>query len=570
MQVSSNCFTSTLVVYIFFGVSVFASLPAIYSTLKILIQGSEGYEPLNPPATGNPVILQRYTKKRVKVIVTISSYNDTSIYSVLSKWLSQNYPDYNVVVLEDGSLSYDKYGDVSRFSYEYVSPNGKLLKVLLEKISLKSRGYSLGSFIVVRRDSRDGYKAGAYNNLVELIDKAVLEEAYGIDRPDYMVAVDADHEPGRNPWLRLLLGKTLYKTELSSSEYEKLKKILISYEETGRELLDIEEYELDPRVMDDSSSFITRAVELMEFHKPLIPRLAVIQGYQNHIGGKDGVLDLLVYSSHVLSQYAMITRSPIIRVEVTRGNDKSTRMVHETSRGLFKKLIYRKWIISNEVVRGDKSYRVYVSEHAMPLFTGSGAILDYDVVSKYKFSDGVFTDHSSLTEDWEFSVRITKDKHLILATHQIETIAKPPRDISTYRRQQFRWAYGTVSDIKRRYREVMDSREITRLTKLSYLIQGSYYFPNAVWVYGLLPVSILLAYTSSNISMSYLTAITALYVLYGDISPHLRVVPGIRNKLKLLGGVLLNNVILTPVLAKACYKALKGEKVDWVVTLKAN
>ncbi|MEM1919552.1 MAG: glycosyltransferase family 2 protein [Desulfurococcaceae archaeon] len=570
MQLTNGGLALSFTVCVFFSISVFASFPTIYSTLKLLVQGSEGCEPLNPPATGNPSVLKNFVKRRVRVVVTISSYNDNSIYRVLDKWLIQNYPDYYVVVLEDGGLSYEKYGDVSRFNYEYVNPKDKLVNVSLEKIHLSKGDYTLDSFIVVRRGCRDGFKAGALNNFIEITDRGVLREIYDLEKPDYMVIIDADHEPGGNPWLRLLLGRTVYELNYTERDYEKIRVKLVKYEEVGRELLGIDDYKLDPRLMDNPISYVTRTVELMEYHKIFIPKLAVIQGYQNHLFSRESVLDLLVYSSHVLSQYAMITRSPRVKIEVLSKNDNGLLRVYRAPERVFKKTLYRKWILCSSFERGDKIFRTYVSEHAMPLFTGSSAIVDYDIASKYRFADGIFVDYNSLTEDWEFSIRITKDNYLIFATHQFETIAKPPRDLSTYKKQQFRWAYGTISDIKKRYSEIMSSKNMTRLMKLSYLIQGSYYFPNTIWVYGLLPVSIALAYASSNTLLTLLTILTSIYVIYGDTSPHLKVVPGLRRKLKILGGVLLNNILLTPVLAKACYKALKNEKTDWVVTLKAD
>ncbi|MEM4620890.1 MAG: hypothetical protein QW607_11840, partial [Desulfurococcaceae archaeon] len=82
MQLTNGGLALSFTVCIFFSISVFASFPTIYSTLKLLVQGSEGCEPLNPPATGNPSVLKNFVKRRVRVVVTISSYNDNSIYRV--------------------------------------------------------------------------------------------------------------------------------------------------------------------------------------------------------------------------------------------------------------------------------------------------------------------------------------------------------------------------------------------------------------------------------------------------------------------------------------------------------
>ncbi|MEM1922154.1 MAG: hypothetical protein QW615_05550 [Desulfurococcaceae archaeon] len=59
----------------------------------------------------------------------------------------------------------------------------------------------------------------------------------------------------------------------------------------------------------------------------------------------------------------------------------------------------------------------HIFEHAIPLFTDSSVVVDYDIVFKYWFTDGIFIDCNSLTKDWEYSIRITMDKYLIFATY---------------------------------------------------------------------------------------------------------------------------------------------------------
>jgi cellulose synthase/poly-beta-1,6-N-acetylglucosamine synthase-like glycosyltransferase len=67
-----------------------------------------------------------------------------------------------------------------------------------------------------------------------------------------------------------------------------------------------------------------------------------------------------------------------------------------------------------ELEEGNRRYRVYLSNHFFPLFTGSSGIIRWDVLSKYEFADGIFNEHQSVTEDWELSIRLQNDGYIIM------------------------------------------------------------------------------------------------------------------------------------------------------------
>jgi len=374
-----------------------------YATGKFMTLLGKNREALNPLATGNPETLASFKGDLPHVVVIVPSFNDRSIDEALPKWFYQNYvfegqPGYKIIVAEDGGKSYDHYGDrKAEYEYEYLLPNGDRQKVRIERIKLKgASSMTIDEILVVRRSDRAGFKPGALNNVLHLIETGALRDLGGVEAPDYFMIVDADHEPGRNRFLRLLLCgsrgcREFENKPLDSLTYDRLNERLKKYEIVGRELLGLDSYKLDSRVMDDPNSLVTRAVELVEYHRRFVPQLAVVQGYQNHYVVQ-GSLDRLVRASHILAQYNLVLRSPKIRIEVA---DKSTgeRKVYEVREsGLLKlisKLLHARFKEINRFEENGKTYRVYISNHGFPLFTGSSGIIRGDLLLRYKFADGV-------------------------------------------------------------------------------------------------------------------------------------------------------------------------------------
>lgn len=562
-----NVFSFTF--YLSIGIILASTYSTIYATLKLIVQGAGGREPLNPLASGDPRNVVKFKKRKPKVYVAIPTYNEEVIDDTLPKWFNQNYGNYDVFVLEDGSRSYGSYGEVVKRSFEYVDPMCKRREVFIEEIYINKRSIesSIEKFYVIRRKSREGYKAGALNNFIYLIEEGVIGDLTGYSKPEHLIIVDADHEPGGNPLVRLLVGKKVHETDLNPDELRRAKEKLLKFEDFGREVLGVDEYRLDPGLMNNPVSFITRAVELMEYHRYLIPKLVVVQGYQNHLFRKPSSLDLYVYSMHVLSQYALLFRTPMVKLELIKGGK---RVVRETGSSLFKKLLFTNWRLVNTLNDGGKIIRVYLSSHAIPIFTGSSGILVYDIISKYMFADGVFVNNSSLTEDWELSVRLLKDGFLIFATHQIETWAKPPANTSSFLKQQYRWAYGTISDVKKHYGNVMKSSNLPLISKVSFVTQAMYYFPNALWVYGATPIASTLLYLMNQGLFKLITPMVLAYILCGDVIPHVNTVKTLKNKVKLLFSTIYYHLRTTPTLTKATLNALRGIPYEWVVTLKSK
>ena len=536
-----------------------------YATGKNLALLGGLYEPLPLPASGRLEPLQEHTGGRLpRVLVVVPSYNDESVVEALPKWLGQSYPEYRIVVAEDGGVGYEFLGKLLwRREYTVALPDGATREVAVEAIGVSERPYEV---LVVRRGDRRGYKPGALNNVIALVEEGILSEALGGFKPDYAMIVDADHEPGRNPWLRwVLLGKRhLDNKPLTPHDYEALRWKLERLEPLAREVLDVDSYVLDPREMDSPSTLITRAVELFEYHRKLLPGLAVVQGYQSHYAPHNRGLDLLVQASHILAQWALSIRSPRVRL-ILRGADGDKRALESPfsplPARLLAKLTRPRLRIAGRMLGRGTTVEVHYSNHWFPLFTGSSGIIDWRLLAEYMFADGVYMRHHSLTEDWELSIRLQRDKYLIVATHQLETWGRPPRSEDAYKRQQYRWAYGTTKDIKFHIKSIINSNLIIT-EKLGFLAQITHYLGGPI-----APLAMSLGAVESAFFKEFTQPLYYILLFYFAFTSF--VVEGlITGKASTIRGTIKKFFKLIPIYSYGIFDALTGKSSGWTVTRK--
>lgn len=272
------------------------------------------------------------------VLVVIPSCADGSTRKSLPTWLRQSYKNYRVIVVEDCGGDYAWMGEADRY-----------------RVSLDGETYEVedrGVVKVVRRSSRRGFKAGALNDAVKLVDAGCIR---GLERPKYLLIVDADHSaPDEN----------------TVSNY-------------------------------------VGAISVQD------PKVVIVQGGQVHRFFR-GFIDAVLQYSYELSTILGIGR---------------TRL------GLF------------------------------PIFTGSSAIMKYDVVSRLKFNEG------TVSEDFDFSVRLLLSGHSIVTTYKLYTIGRPPRNLRYFITQQLRWSSGTTRVFLKYLPKVLRSR-IPLPQKVDYVVQG--------------------------------------------------------------------------------------------------
>jgi len=544
-----------------------------YATGKFMTLLGKDRETLNPLATGNPEILTSFKGEPPHVVIVIPSYNDKSIDESLYKWFYQNYiferqPKYNIIIAEDGEKSYDHFGNKKiEYEYDYFLPNGNRQKVRIEKIELKDvSNKTLDEILIVRRDNRAGFKPGALNNVLYLIETGTLKDLGGIEKSDYFMIVDADHEPGRNRFLRLFLCeseecKEFENKPLDSSTYDKLDEKLRRYEDIGKDLLGLDSYRLNSRIMDDPNSLVTRAVELAEYHRKFVPQLAVVQGYQNHYVIQ-GSMDELIRASHILAQFNLVLRSPKIKIEVIDKNTGGVKVYEVKENGLLKpisKLLYNKFKKINKFEENGKIYNVYISNHGFPLFTGSSGIIRGDLLLKYKFADGVFTEHQSITEDWELSIRLQRDGYYIFATHQLETWGRPPETLKAYLRQQERWAEGTIRDIKYHFWNIMKNKNLGFTEKFGFMFQGGHYIGALLFILTNTLAPIIFLYITPSILFDIKIYLWNIYYFTANIIPERVHNVDIKE-------ILARMFTTAPVYSKAIIKGLCGKHSSWIVT----
>ena len=545
-----------------------ASFLTYYATRKWLSLISNNTERLNIFATGDPAILEEFSGRKPEVFIVIPSYNDRSIEETLPKWFNQNYENYEVIVAEDGNKSYDFVSDtVEKEEHEYKIPNKDFRRCITIEKKRPENG-NLDEILVVRKKDRKGFKAGALNNVIHLVDLGIIQEELNTEKPDYVMIVDADHEPGRNPLLGWILGKKckIRRIEenkpLKEEDYRKLDDLLKHFEGEGKEILTLDSYKLKSKLMDDPNSLVTRLVELMEYHRKFIPWLAVVQGYQNHYANQQKGLDLLVKSAHIIAQWDIKLRSARIKIEVENLENRERKNYSNRMETRLTAILNRKWRKNNEFIENGKKHRAYISNHRFPLFTGSSGIIRFDLLPKYKFADDIFNNYLSVTEDWELSTRLQKDRYLVMATHQVETWGRPPENFETYKKQQYRWAYGTMKNIKHHFKNILNSNNLEFDEKFGFLAQISHYIGGLLQP--LIYMGIVLPFTGI-INYTFLDYILMTYWFTSQFMVE-EMIGYVQCKDKLMLESIKRYFTIGPVYGKAITDALLGKDLNWIPT----
>lgn len=141
--------------------------------------------------------------------------------------------------------------------------------------------------------------------------------------------------------------------------------------------------------------------------------------------------------------------------------------------------------------------------NAMPIFTGSTAIVKLEPLTKLWFSE------DTVTEDLDLSVRMWLNGYTIAATWRFYTWGRPPKTIKSYFRQQLRWASGTIR-VFLKYVWLVARSDMPLLRKIDFFFQGT------VFASGFIYVSIILFLIYKllfGISFSIIEIIILLYML---------------------------------------------------------
>ncbi|MFP3250206.1 MAG: glycosyltransferase family 2 protein [Thermoproteus sp.] len=111
------------------------------------------------------------------VYVVMPSCRDENLFETLPKWLTQNYRNYKVAVIED-------CGDMGLVEPYKLKPSG------IVRTPRPLRVFSNEQLILFMREGRFGLKGGALNDAIR-----GLMSLKPLRNPKYVIFVDSDHEP---------------------------------------------------------------------------------------------------------------------------------------------------------------------------------------------------------------------------------------------------------------------------------------------------------------------------------------------------------------------------------------
>ncbi|NPA24098.1 MAG: glycosyltransferase [Crenarchaeota archaeon] len=123
-----------------------------------------------------------------------------------------------------------------------------------------------------------------------------------------------------------------------------------------------------------------------------------------------------------------------------------------------------------------------------PIFIGSCALIRIDKLESVRFVE------DSVSEDWRWTIdSILKHGRLrIIVTHEAYANGSVPATQKSFIKQQIRWSWGTIHELRRTWRKILFSSRISRTMKLGYVLQGLF-FTQGLWIYVNLVSAIILS-----------------------------------------------------------------------------
>ena len=116
---------------------------------------------------------------------------------------------------------------------------------------------------------------------------------------------------------------------------------------------------------------------------------------------------------------------------------------------------------------------------ALKMIAGTAYMIRADVLREVGWG-------TSLTEDWELTLKIYKRGYKVVYTPWAETPAECVSTFSRLARQRMRWAEGHTYNVRRWFLPIMLSPFVTPLEKLEFLYDSAYYLQAALFVVGTL------------------------------------------------------------------------------------
>jgi len=114
---------------------------------------------------------------------------------------------------------------------------------------------------------------------------------------------------------------------------------------------------------------------------------------------------------------------------------------------------------------------------SMKMIAGSVFMIKADIIKKHTWS-------TSMTEDWELTLRLYLDGYKVSYTPYIQAPAECPSTIPQLAKQRMRWAEGHTFNVKKYFWEVFRSPKISTREKLEFVYYAPYYLQSFIFMIG--------------------------------------------------------------------------------------
>jgi len=206
---------------------------------------------------------------------------------------------------------------------------------------------------------------------------------------------------------------------------------------------------------------------------------------------------------------------------------------------------------------------------AMKMISGSVFMIKADVLKKHGWS-------TSMTEDWELTVRLYLDGYKVVYTPYIQAPCECPSTIPQLVKQRMRWAEGHTYNAKKYFSEVIRSPKLSLAEKLEYAYYAPYYLQTFIFLIG---TSFWFLSETMHQYLPFWTQVFGWSLLLSNFfSLPMMGLTGLfleKNVQRDLTGIfsfIVMSYVLVPFIAYASLKGLleKKERGTWIRTLKTG
>jgi len=205
----------------------------------------------------------------------------------------------------------------------------------------------------------------------------------------------------------------------------------------------------------------------------------------------------------------------------------------------------------------------------LKMVAGSVYMIRTDLLRRFGWS-------SSITEDWELTLRLYEEGYKVLYTPLIQAPAECPSTLGKLIRQRMRWAEGHTYNVKKHFTSVLRSPNLSVKEKLEFLYFAPYYLQSVFLILGTF------MWLTSDILLGAKLPFWTAELGWGLVLTNLFALPlmslaGLfleKRARKDLGGIVSQVVLIYALSPYQAYSSLKGlvepAEGSWVRTFKSG